>query len=155
MPYICILSRIRGSVQKQPDKGGDWDNAIVIVEHPVTKEQVQHLAKLFNKPAIEVKPEGILNNLELRFHNEPARHKLLDVIGDLALCGMPLKGRVTAVCPGHMSNTELAKILRKKIRDLRNNPLPPKYDPLAEPIYDINRIKRHYHIVLHSYLLTR
>lgn len=122
-------------------KGGDWDNAIVIVEHPVTKEQVQHLAKLFNKPAIEVKPEGILNNLELRFHNEPARHKLLDVIGDLALCGMPLKGRVTAVCPGHMSNTELAKILRKKIRDLRNNPLPPKYDPLAEPIYDINRIK--------------
>ncbi len=122
-------------------KGGDWNNAIVIVEHAVTNEQVKYLANLFNKPMIEVKPEGILNNLDLRFYNEPARHKLLDVIGDLSLCGMPLKGKVTAVCPGHMSNVELAKLLRKKIKELRNNPQPPKYDPLAEPIYDINRIK--------------
>lgn len=123
-------------------KGGDWDNAIVIVEHAVSNEQIQHLAQLFNKPVIEVKPEGILNNLELRFHNEPARHKLLDVIGDLSLCGMPIKGKVTAICPGHTSNTELAKIIRKKIKEQRNNPQPPKYDPLVEPLYDINKIKK-------------
>ncbi len=123
-------------------KGGDWNNAIVVVEHPISNDQIQHLAKLFDVPVIEVKPEGILNNLELRFHNEPARHKLLDVVGDLALCGMQLKGKVTAICPGHLSNTELAKILRKKIKELKNNPQPPKFDPLATPIYDINRIKQ-------------
>ncbi|MDD2562791.1 MAG: bifunctional UDP-3-O-[3-hydroxymyristoyl] N-acetylglucosamine deacetylase/3-hydroxyacyl-ACP dehydratase [Salinivirgaceae bacterium] len=123
-------------------KGGDWDNAIVIVEHAVSNDQIQHLASLFNKPVIEVKPEGILNNLELRFHNEPARHKLLDVIGDLALVGRQIKGKVTAVCPGHMSNTAMAKIVRKKIKDLKNSPQPPKFDPLKEPIYDINRIKQ-------------
>lgn len=122
-------------------KGGDWNNAIVVVEQTVSEEQVRQVATLFNVPAIEVKPEGILNNLELRFHNEPARHKLLDLIGDLALCGMPLKGKVTAVCPGHSSNTELAKLIRQKIKLSKNNPSAPKYNPNKEPLYDINRIK--------------
>jgi len=122
-------------------KGGDWNNAIVIVEHAVTSEQIQHLAKLFNKSVIEVKPNGILNNLELRYVNEPARHKLLDVIGDLALCGQFIKGKVTAICPGHSSNTEMAKILRKRAKEQKNNPVAPKYDPNIAPLYDINKIK--------------
>ncbi len=121
-------------------KGGDWNNAIVIIEQPVSQEQAQNLSKLFNKPTIEIK-QGILNNLELRFLNEPARHKLLDLIGDLSLCGMPIKGKVTAICPGHYSNTEMAKLLRKKIKEQKNNPPAPKYDPSKTPLYDINRIK--------------
>ena len=81
-------------------KGGDLDNAIVIVDRPVTQEEIDRLAETLNKPKIKVKPEGILNNIDLVFANEPARHKLVDVIGDLALCGVRLKGRIIANKPG-------------------------------------------------------
>ena len=97
-------------------KGGDLDNAIIIVDHEVAQEEMDRLADLFNKPHMEVKPTGVLNNLELEFDNEPARHKLLDVIGDLALCGYPIKGRIIATRPGHMANVEFAKILRKEMK---------------------------------------
>lgn len=96
-------------------KGGDVDNAIVIVEHPVTYEQVGRLASLFGIPALQVKDNGYLNNLELRFENECARHKLLDLIGDLRLCGGFLKAKVTAEKSGHGINTTAAKALRKAI----------------------------------------
>ena len=96
-------------------KGGDVDNAIVIVEHPVTDEQVGRLASLFGIPALQVKDNGYLNNLELRFENECARHKLLDLIGDLRLCGGFLKAKVTAEKSGHGINTTAAKALRKAI----------------------------------------
>lgn len=96
-------------------KGGDVDNAIVIVEHPVTDEQVGRLASLFGIPALQVKENGYLNNLELRFENECARHKLLDLIGDLRLCGGFLKAKVTAEKSGHGINTTAAKALRKAI----------------------------------------
>ena len=96
-------------------KGGDVDNAIVIVEHPVTDEQVGRLASLFGIPALQVKENGYLNNLELRFDNECARHKLLDLIGDLRLCGGFLKAKVTAEKSGHGINTTAAKALRKAI----------------------------------------
>ena len=97
-------------------KGGDVDNAIVIVEHPVTKEQVENMSSLFNIPALEVREDGYLSNLQLRFDNECARHKLLDLIGDLRLCGGFLKAKVTAEKAGHGINTTAAKAVRKSFR---------------------------------------
>lgn len=97
-------------------KGGDVDNAIVIVEHPVTKEQVENMSRLFNIPALEVREDGYLSNLQLRFNNECARHKLLDLIGDLRLCGGFLKAKVTAEKAGHGINTTAAKAVRKSFR---------------------------------------
>ena len=96
-------------------KGGDVDNAIVIVEHPVTEEQVEHMSKLFNVPALKVREDGYLSNLALRFPNECARHKLLDLIGDLRLCGGFLKAKVTAEKAGHGINTSAAKAVRKTL----------------------------------------
>lgn len=96
-------------------KGGDVDNAIVIVEHPVTDEQVKRMSELFNVPALKVREDGYLSNLTLRFPNECARHKLLDLIGDLRLCGGFLKAKVTAVKAGHGINTNAAKHIRKQL----------------------------------------
>ncbi len=94
-------------------KGGDVDNAIVIVEHPVTKDQIQRMSDLFKVPALKVREDGYLSNLKLRFPNECARHKMLDLIGDLRLSGGFLKAKVTAVRPGHRTNTEAAIIIRE------------------------------------------
>ena len=98
-------------------KGGDLDNAIVIVEHPVPQEELDRLAGVFNTSSLERAPEGYLNHLELRFQNECARHKLLDLIGDFSLVGMPLKGKVIAYKSGHRINTEVAKVIRKMVSD--------------------------------------
>lgn len=95
-------------------KGGDVDNAIVIVEYPVTGEQVERMSKLFDVPALKVREDGYLSNLVLRFPNECARHKLLDLIGDLRLCGGFLKAKVTAEKAGHGINTTAAKQVRAK-----------------------------------------
>lgn len=122
-------------------KGGDLDNAIIIIDKEVDQQELDRLAKLFNKPSVEVKPIGILNNLELHFPNEPARHKLLDVIGDLTLAGMPIKGRIIAKKPGHKINAEFAKAVRKEIKRRQLKQDAPFYDPDAEPVYDINAIK--------------
>jgi UDP-3-O-[3-hydroxymyristoyl] N-acetylglucosamine deacetylase/3-hydroxyacyl-[acyl-carrier-protein] dehydratase len=123
-------------------KGGDLNNAIVIIDRAVTQEELDRLAELFHKPRVKVKPEGILNNVDLAFANEPARHKLLDVIGDLALCGVRLKGRIIANKPGHHANVEFAKILRQHIKATHNKPLPPEYNPDKEPLFDINQIRK-------------
>ena len=95
-------------------KGGDVDNAIVIVEHPVTDEQVGRMSQLFNVPALTVREDGYLSNLTLRFPNECARHKMLDLIGDLRLCGGFLKAKITAEKAGHGINTAIAKIVRSR-----------------------------------------
>ena len=121
-------------------KGGDLQNAIVIMENEVSQEELDRMADLFNKPHVKVK-EGILNNVDLRFSNEPARHKLLDVLGDLALIGQPIKGKIVASRPGHYANTQLAKIIKKTIRTELSRLAIPKYDPNKEPVYDINQIK--------------
>ncbi len=96
-------------------KGGDVDNAIVIVEHPVTDEQVDRMSRLFNVPALKVREDGYLSNLVLRFPNECSRHKLLDLIGDLRLCGGFLKAKVTAEKAGHGINTNAAKLVRQQL----------------------------------------
>jgi UDP-3-O-[3-hydroxymyristoyl] N-acetylglucosamine deacetylase/3-hydroxyacyl-[acyl-carrier-protein] dehydratase len=95
-------------------KGGDVDNAIVIVEHPVTEQQINRMSTLFNIPALSVREDGYLSNLQLRFPNECSRHKLLDLIGDLRLCGGFLKAKVTAEKAGHGINTTAAKAVRKQ-----------------------------------------
>lgn len=96
-------------------KGGDVDNAIVIVEHPVVQDELDRMAALFKMPRLERNPDGYLNNVALRFPNECARHKLLDLMGDLALVGKRLKARVAAVKPGHKINTRAAKEMRRLI----------------------------------------
>jgi UDP-3-O-[3-hydroxymyristoyl] N-acetylglucosamine deacetylase/3-hydroxyacyl-[acyl-carrier-protein] dehydratase len=121
-------------------KGGDFDNAIVIMDRKVTQEELDRLAVLFNKPKVKVKSEGILNNVELYFSNEPARHKLLDLVGDLALLGTQIKGRIIAKKPGHYINTEFVKILRKEFKKELSKPTPPSYDPNKPPLYDINQV---------------
>jgi len=93
-------------------KGGDVDNAIVIVEHPVSEEQLESISKLFNMPDLSITEEGYLNNLQLHFPDECGRHKLLDLLGDLRLTGGYLKAKVTAYKPGHTINTKAAKALR-------------------------------------------
>ncbi len=119
-------------------KGGDLNNAIVIIDQEISQEGLDRLADLTNHPRVEVKPQGILNNLELHFDNECARHKLLDVIGDLSLLGKRLKGRVIASKPGHGPNTLFAQELKKRWREAQN--AYPKYDFNARPVMDVNRI---------------
>ena len=112
---FVFLHELEGLLAMNLIKGGDLDNALVIVEKKMGEEQLQNLARLFNKPEIKVLPEGYLSNTELSFQNEPARHKLLDIIGDFALVGKRIKGHIIARKPGHFSNTEFAKQIRKQI----------------------------------------
>ena len=102
-------------------KGGDLDNAIVIVEHPVAQQELDRLATPFNAQSLERAPEGYLNHLELRFSNECARHKLLDIMGDFSLIGMPLKAKVIGYKTGHKINTSVARMIREAIRKSNNN----------------------------------
>ncbi len=122
-------------------KGGDLDNAIVVVENPIPEERLNHLKALFNKPDIEVTSSGYLNNIELRFPNELARHKLLDLLGDFALLGIRIKGRVWATRPGHTANTEFMKQLKHIVRKSGEKPRF-KYDCRQPALFDINSIRR-------------
>ena len=123
-------------------KGGDLDNAIVIVERAVEQSELDRIATLLGKPSVEHDVEqGILNNVSLKFHNEPARHKLLDLIGDLALVGQPIKGRILATRTGHQANVEFAKLIRKAIKKGRSRNAAPDIDLAAKPLYNINDIK--------------
>ncbi|MBP5134587.1 MAG: bifunctional UDP-3-O-[Paludibacteraceae bacterium] len=121
-------------------KGGDLDNAIVIYDQEMSQSDFDNLAKSLNIEQKDAKKIGYINNEPLRFVNEPARHKLLDVLGDLSLIGHPIKGKVIATRPGHFANTELAKKIRKQIR--MQDMQVPAYDPCKEPIYDVNRIRQ-------------
>ncbi len=123
-------------------KGGDVDNAIVIMDQPIAQEELNRIADLFNQKHIEVNKIGILNNLTLHFDNECARHKLLDVIGDLALIGKRIKGRIVAKRPGHGPNTEFAKMLQKEYLKCISENTAPEYDPNKAPLYDVNQIKK-------------
>lgn len=122
-------------------KGGDVDNAIVIIDRPVNQDELDRLADLFNHDRVEVKSQGILNNIELQYDNECARHKLLDVIGDLALAGKRIKGRIIATKPGHSANTAFAKLLAKAIQKDHCRVKAPHYDAYSPVIMDVNKIK--------------
>ena len=120
-------------------KGGDLNNAIVIIDKEVSQDELDRLADLTNHPRVEVKPQGILNNLDLHFDNECARHKLLDVVGDLALLGKRIKGRIIASKPGHGPNTMFAATLKKQLK--KEAEAAPKCNPNDEPLMDVNRIR--------------
>lgn len=120
-------------------KGGDLDNAIVIYEQEIPQEKLDTLADWLGVPHKDAKELGYLNNKAIIYPNEPARHKLLDIIGDMALIGKPLKGRVIATRPGHNINNKLARLIRKQIK--QSEVQPPVYDVNQEPVFDINKIK--------------
>ncbi|MDC1244297.1 bifunctional UDP-3-O-[3-hydroxymyristoyl] N-acetylglucosamine deacetylase/3-hydroxyacyl-ACP dehydratase [Crocinitomicaceae bacterium] len=124
-------------------KGGDLDNAIVMVERPqVSQEELSKLAKLLGKEDLKISVEGIgvLNSTKLQFENEPARHKLLDIVGDLALIGRPIKAHILAARPGHYGNVEFAKVLKAQIKKQQANGK--NFDLTKEPLYDINDIEK-------------
>ncbi len=118
-------------------KGGDLENAIVIVDRLMDKDELDNLAKKLGKESVKVEKEGILNTTDLHFENEMARHKLLDIVGDLALIGKQIKGKIVATKPGHTSNIEFAKLLKKKYIEQRRLRGKPKINPDLPPIYDV------------------
>lgn len=144
---FCFLHEVEMLYKNNLIKGGDLSNAIVVVDRVVEDHEIEHLAKLFNTPKVEVRKEGILNNIELRYKNEPARHKLLDLIGDLTLVGRPIKAQILAARPGHAANVAFAKKLKKAMtKDSKANV--PHYDPKLPPVLDINKISN---ILPHRY----
>lgn len=109
---FVFLHELETLLSRNLIKGGDLTNAIVFVNKNVSPEELDHIAQFFKKPKVEVREGGTLNNVDLYFENEPARHKLLDVIGDLTLIGKPIKGHVKAYKPGHFSNTAFARAIK-------------------------------------------
>ncbi len=138
---FCFLHELEMLLENDLIKGGDINNAIVVVDKTVSDAEMSRLA-IFNRDKIEVKSEGYLNNLELRFPNEPARHKLLDVIGDLALIGYPIKARIIANRPGHSTNIEFAKKIKHYIRKNKHVKNVPVYDPALPPVYTLDQIEK-------------
>ena len=137
---FVLLSELEYLAQSGLIKGGDIDNAIVIVDKKIEEEGLRKLAKLLGKEELKINIQGnTLNNCELKHVNEPARHKLLDLIGDLALLGKPLKGHIIAKKPGHHLNTSFARILKKAMNEQEKSK--PMYDLTKEPLYDINDIE--------------
>ena len=139
---FCFLHELEMLHKQGLIKGGDLNNAIVVVDRVVKDHELQDLAALFNKPKVEVRKEGILNNVELRYNNEPARHKLLDLVGDLALVGRPLKAQILAARPGHAANVAFAKRLKKVMNDFSKTNNIPAYNPKLPPVLDINQISK-------------
>ena len=139
---FVFLHELEYLVKNNLIKGGDVDNAIVIVDRHMEQDELDRLAELFNKPKIKVQPEGILNNVDLRFPNEPARHKLLDLMGDLALVGRWFKAKIIATRPGHQSNNEFARALRQVMKKAVLQKKVPVYNPNLEPLLDTNEVKK-------------
>ncbi len=139
---FCFLHELEYLLDNNLIKGGDVSNAIVVVDKVVSQDTLDRLAVVFNKQKIEVKQEGILNNVQLHFTNEPARHKLLDVVGDLALIGHSIKAHIIASRPGHASNVEFAKKIKQYIKKNKHLSDIPHYDPSQPAIYDINMISK-------------
>ncbi|MBM3400792.1 MAG: bifunctional UDP-3-O-[3-hydroxymyristoyl] N-acetylglucosamine deacetylase/3-hydroxyacyl-ACP dehydratase [Bacteroidetes bacterium] len=137
---FCFLHELEMLLKHNLIKGGDLNNAIVVVDKQIGKGELKNLAKLFNRDGIDVAREGILNNIELRYQNEPARHKLLDMIGDLALVGVPLKGHIMAARPGHAANIAFAKKIKSQVKKDRSKKCVQVYDPGVEPLYDVVQI---------------
>ncbi len=137
---FCFLHELEMLLKHNLIKGGDLNNAIVVVDKEVSKDELRHLARLFHRQDIDVAREGILNNTALRYQNEPARHKLLDMIGDLALVGTPLRGHIMAARPGHAANVAFAKKIKAQIKKEKSKKHLHIYNPNSPPIYDTVQI---------------
>ena len=129
-------------------KGGDLTNAIIVVDKPVTDDELTRLAKLFNKEKVGVSKDGYLSTVELHFPNEPARHKLMDIVGDLALIGYPVKARILANRPGHSTNVAFAKMIKRHISKSKNVDGVPVYDYTQPPVLTFEQIEK---ILPHRY----
>ncbi len=137
---FCFFNELETLIEKDLIKGGDLKNAIVIAEKNINNSKLQKISKLFKKENLSVSDEGILNNLTLRYENEPARHKLLDVIGDLSLLGVAIKGKIQAIKPGHKNNTNFAKYL-STIMNEEMKKTAPIIDFSKKPLFDKEKIK--------------
>lgn len=137
---FVFVREILPLVQANLIKGGDLDNAIVIYDSPMSQDELDRIADTMGSPRRQVNEFGYINDKPLAFENEPARHKLLDVLGDIALIGRPVIGRIIANKPGHSLNTAFAKQIRKELK--RQDVQAPRYNPSAEPVMDVNQIRR-------------
>ena len=137
---FCFVREVEMMLEAGLIKGGDLDNAIVIYENQKTQEEIDKLAERIGAPHHEATELGFLQTKPLQWENEPARHKLLDIIGDMALIGKPIKGRIIATRPGHTINNKFARLMRKEIKSHRVQA--PFYDPNRTPVMDINRIRQ-------------
>jgi len=140
---FCFMRELEFLAANNLIKGGDLDNAIVLVERPdISQEELDRLAKMLGKDTLSVNYDGIgvLNSIKLKFENEPARHKLLDIVGDLALVGRPLKAHILAARPGHSGNTRFAKVLKEQIKKQEKGAKDFQLD--REPLYNINDIEK-------------
>ena len=136
---FVFVREVEPLVKNNLIKGGDLDNAIVIYDSPMEQTELDRLADLMGVPHKNVNEFGYINNIPLTCDNEPARHKLLDVLGDIALIGRPIKGKIIATRPGHSLNTVFSKKIRKEIK--RQDVQAPLYNPSVEPVMDVNRIR--------------
>lgn len=137
---FCFVREIEPLVKANLIKGGDLDNAIVIYDKEMSQTELDHIADVMNAPHQNVTKFGYINSRPLKWDNEPARHKLMDVLGDLALIGRPIKGHIVATRPGHNINTTFSKQIRREIK--RQDIQAPVYDPSAEPLMDNIRIRQ-------------
>lgn len=137
---FVFVHELENLAQNNLIKGGDLSNAVVVAENDINPEQIKHLSELLGRKIEHEGKAGILNDEKLKFHNEPARHKLLDMIGDLALLGRPLKAHILAARPGHLSNFEFAKLIQKKITEASK--AAPYFDANAEPVFNVNEIAK-------------
>ena len=136
---FSFLHELESLLENGLIKGGDLNNAIVYVDKEISESTMENLKKAFGKDKISVKPNGVLDNLTLHYPNEAARHKLLDVVGDLSLIGVRIQGKIIANKPGHYVNTQFAKKLAKIIKIEQRNHVP-VYDLNLEPLMDIHKI---------------
>ena len=139
---FCFFNELEALHQANLVKGGDLENAIVFADKNTSDVKLQHVAGLFNKEVVEVKEGGYLNNVDLKFENEPARHKLLDIIGDLSLVGTPIKAHIIAKRPGHKANVEFAKIIKTAMKETKKMEIAPTFDPNVEPVFDSTEITK-------------
>lgn len=139
---FVFLRELEFLLQNNLIKGGSLDNAIVLIEKETTQEEVDRLADIFNKPRVTLKTsQGVLNDGDLIFPNEPARHKLLDLVGDLALIGIPIKGKILATRPGHAANVAFARKIKQEIKKLRSKNAVPFFDISAPSLFTMEQIK--------------
>ncbi|OWY25713.1 bifunctional UDP-3-O-[3-hydroxymyristoyl] N-acetylglucosamine deacetylase/3-hydroxyacyl-ACP dehydratase [Sphingobacteriales bacterium UPWRP_1] len=137
---FCFISEIEVLLQHNLIKGGSLNNAIVYLDRQPATELLDKIAQITGLPQITIKTEGYLNNVDLYYSNEAARHKLLDVVGDIALLGAPLKARIIATKPGHAANVAFVKELKKELRKKAHHTAP-HYDPNTTPVYDVTGVQ--------------
>jgi UDP-3-O-[3-hydroxymyristoyl] N-acetylglucosamine deacetylase/3-hydroxyacyl-[acyl-carrier-protein] dehydratase len=136
---FCFLHEILPLIKNNLIKGGDFENAVVYVEHDISEDDKKEITAFFGEKNVQLTENGTLNNTSLHFKNEAARHKLLDLIGDLDLIGMPVQAQIIAKCPGHTANTQFAKMIADKIKKEKDTPC---FDLTKKPVYSIEDIKR-------------